>query len=484
MSKVYNRGISIIIIIWVILISYILCRLLGQPDGTAWPIKLAMGIFIAVPICQTVRDKKRDNLKYEDLVHRIIFMGIVMRIGYMLYTGCIVRSHDLGELSYDYSGHAGYLLCIIENCTLPGTNSGQFYQQPLFYLTGGFVSRCINAVLGSGNAMDLVDAAKTVSCAASCISLLVAERIMVFCGLRDRGLAIAMTLMAFLPGFYLAGGRINPDMLAFMFMMLAVLYTLRWIRNPDWKNTIILALIYGFGMMTKISCGIIAVVTAIVFVLKLIEAAKERRLLPLAKKYAVFSAVSLSLGLWYSVRNYIAFGQSLNYVLLIDRNSDIYTGNYSIFQRLIGIDIRNLISTPYAHPFDDYNFPVYSLKSSLFGEFTYDVGNIIPSVLLCIAAILSAFFVIALVKILRDKEISFYQKFFCILAIWLYVSGLWFYYNYPFGCSMDYRYLLILTLPAAVILGSCSSFSEKSRYCLNVLLGGFGIMSCMMYCVI
>ena len=44
----------------------------------------------------------------------IIVMGMIMRIGYMLYTGCNERQHDMGGIAQNGSGHAAYLLTLIK----------------------------------------------------------------------------------------------------------------------------------------------------------------------------------------------------------------------------------------------------------------------------------------------------------------------------------------------------------------------------------
>ena len=112
--------------------------------------------------CLYIWRKKTDEKKICTI---LIIMGIVMRIGYMLYTGCEERQHDLWDLDKSGYGHAAYLLTLIEDRHLPETNQVQMYQQPMFYFLGAGISGFINWILGSKEAYFLVDAAKTVSCA-------------------------------------------------------------------------------------------------------------------------------------------------------------------------------------------------------------------------------------------------------------------------------------------------------------------------------
>lgn len=105
-------------------------------------------------------------------------------------------------------------------------------------------------------------------------------------------------------------------------------------KEKNWKNTLLLAVIYGLGMMTKISMATLAVFTAVVFARSFFKACKTGTWKGLLLKYAVFGAISLPLGLWYSLRNYLLFRQPLTYVLEMSRDSALYTGDRSIWQRL------------------------------------------------------------------------------------------------------------------------------------------------------
>lgn len=57
----------------------------------------------------------------------ILYIGITLRILYMLYTPCNVRKHDLGTIEPGANGHAGYILTLLEG-HLPESAEAQFYQ--------------------------------------------------------------------------------------------------------------------------------------------------------------------------------------------------------------------------------------------------------------------------------------------------------------------------------------------------------------------
>lgn len=407
----------------------------------------------------------------EQLVGILLWVGILLRVGYMIYTPCNVRSHDLWEINENSYGHASYLLQVI-NGHLPKTNTVQFYQQPFFYLLGAALSQCMNFILRTKDAYFLVDAAKTVSCMASCISLVVSREIFRECGLTGRGLMRAMMLVTFLPVYFLSGGRVGPDALACLFMLLVFWYTLKWLKKKSWKNTILLALFYGFGMMTKVSCATLALFTALVFAGCLFQGFKDKTWKSLLAKYLVFGVISLPLGLWYSVRNYLLFGQSFTYVPVISKESSLYTGDYAVFQRIFAINVKNLFADPFAAVYDDYNLPVYALKSSLFGEFRFEKMKGIACVLLFFAALLAVCCMIAIIYQIGFAKGDRMGRLCLLAAVIFYASIVVFYLRLPYGCSMDFRYMLFLPVPIAVMLGKCPWFQKDvGRYADMVCIG-------------
>jgi len=280
----------------------------------------------------------------------------------------------------------------------------------------------------------------------------------------------AILVVAFLPAAYLTGGRVGPDALAGMFMTLAFLYTIRFMKESTWKNIIILAIIYGFGVMTKISCAVLALITAVMFLGKLYEQIKKRKVKKIILQYIVFGIISLPLGLWYSVRNYVLFQQPLNYVLDQSGTPEIHTGMYSVTERFIGIDIANWLRSPYANVWEDYNAPIYYLKSALFGEFTYDVPGWVPVLLLLCATVVAIAVVVALIWqfIWNRKDIMGMVSAGTFLIY--YISVIWFYYKYPFGCSMDFRYMIFCVIPISIVLGKYFGVYKRDGFIL--LFGG------------
>lgn len=423
-------------------------------------------------------------------IQAIMFMGCVMRIGYMLYTPVTIRCHDLFELDVNTDGKAGYLLRWILEQRLPESNALQLYQQPLFYITGGWCSQLLNGLLGRTDTFSLVDASKVVSCAASCISIFIIRKLFEAFHISEKSTAYGMLLISFTPVFYLTGGRLGENALSTMFVTAALLYTLYWEKTPDWKYTILLAVFYGLGMLTKISMAVPALFTFFIFVKKITENriwSRENR--SIYGKLLVFGGISLPLGLWFSVRNRILFGQSLTYVLRQSESQSMYAGNTSWMQRFLIPDIQNLFYTPYAEPYTDKNLFVYLLKSELFGEAEFAIDAWIPVVLLflnlVLTMILLGYFVYLCFFVWNRKgDVKILQ-----LVSWMVLfSGfaVYSYWSYPFGCTMDFRYYMMLTVCKALLLGRMLEGEDGfwQRYMVKRVSVCFGIVSCLMYCLI
>ncbi|MGI6500181.1 MAG: glycosyltransferase family 39 protein [Anaerostipes sp.] len=472
------------LILWIVLIvSYLFVRVTKMSQGT---IQVLMALSIIVIVAMALFQLGNRKLEIKDIMFYLIIMGLIMRIGYMLYTFFQVRSHDMWDVSLDASGHAAYILNIIEKGQLPKTNDLQFYQQPFFYLAGSLVSKIVNGILSSQALTYYVDGAKLVSCFASCGILIHIPELCKVVKLKEKGTIAVTALVAFLPSMYLSGGRVNPDMLGVYFVFMALLYTFYWMEDQTWKHTVILAVIYGLGMMTKISCGIMAIVTAGVFIYKLWIAGKEKKAVPLIKKYLVFVCISFPLGLWYSLRNFVKFGQSIMYVLDVSKDKILYVGDVSMIKRFITISIENIIKTPYASAIDDSNYPVYLLKSALFGEFTFKISSLIPHLLLFAEILLVLMMLFVIIWSFVKKGWGIELKIILLFSMVLYASNVWFNIKYPFGCSMDFRYLIPLGITVPILFAKGMDMMDNKQWNVAawICIGMYSFLSCVMYLMI
>lgn len=449
--------------LFVILIAYLFVENYNVEAGS---VKVAAALCIAscVLFFKPWFSDGRDGC--ETVAETLLFIAIIIRIAYMLYTPWNVRVHDVETAELEAGGGGAYILHLVTEHSLPQSNRWQFYQQPLYFLLGALNSTVLNGILGTLDSPEcIVNAAKTVSCFAACSALYGMDMLMDICGFRGRKKCVALAFAAFIPAGIYAGGMIGVDALTMLMSLLMVIGTLLWYRNPDVRHTILLALISGLAVLTKISCAALALYTAVVMVIVFV---RSRNKASMAGKFALFAVISLPLGLWYSLRNYLRFGQSLLYVPVPEVTSTLYCGNRSLISRILMIDFKNLLSTPYARPRELFNLPVYLIKSALFGEYTFDN---VPIQLLTLMQVTGfALAICALIRVIRnlfrDKTIV---RQFSALTVYFLILAAAFFIRYPYGCSQDFRYYLIAGVFAALSL-NCGNNNERTA--ANLLITG------------
>lgn len=261
-----------------------------------------------------------------------------MRVGYTIYTHMFVRGNDLGEFSTNIHengcGHLGYIYYIVENGKLPDGNSYQLYHPPLYHILSAIAVQIAGIFIHSGDMQSKFEFIQIINCTLACIMLPMLRNFLNEIYVDKKYAPWAMAIVAFFPTFYQMGGRLNNDMAVTFFMFLCIVNTYRWYRKRDMKTVVYIALCFGLGMMSKISCGIMALFTGMVMLVVLYEEFKNKNAKQIIIQFVVFAAVCVPLALWYPVRNYILFDQPFNYVPRIEENNFVYRGNVSWTERL------------------------------------------------------------------------------------------------------------------------------------------------------
>lgn len=422
------------------------------------------------------------------IITMILFLGFVMRIGYMLYTPCTLRGHDFGMITKDGGGHAAYILYLLEG-TLPPSNIMQFYHPPLYHALSAAVIKILELFLHSKSPEAMLNGAKIISCFASCGALLLIHSMVSELKLSNFMHITVLAGVSFFPQFYLLSGMVNNDSLAVFFMMLILLFTIKWYQNPCLKNIIPIAVGFGLGMMTKMSVGIFALWTGVIFIVKGIGFLKKKKLGTLFKQYGLFSCIAFPLGLWYPVRNFLLFHQPFNYVLRV--NDTLFQSNhYSFFKRFLTFPIAHIASPVYANVYTDYNIWLYTLKSALYGEFKFFVSSLLPQMLTWVYFALCVMMIVAIVRLcIYKNDRAPITKYLLLLGAILWVSFLAFNIKYPVGCSMDFRYIVPVFLLGMLFMGVAPSFqTEKAekiwRVIFSIIISAFSLLSILMYCMV
>lgn len=462
--------ISLGIVIYFILM-YIFSMNVNIPD-VCFIGAVAIGIIVIIANINILNEyEKNKKINFNKLILAIGIIGIVLRSVYILYTPLTERQHDL-EANV---GHLAYIETIYNTGKLPEHNKWQFYQQPLHHIiAAGWLK--INSMFG----VDLGTSEEVIQILTAIYSSII--MVITYCILKelkvsDKLKVLVMAVIAVHPTFIILSGSINNDILMWMFTFLAILYLIKWNKNSSMKNTVILAFITALIALTKISGTIIAIPILYIFINKFFEdyyKEKDKRVIKnYLIKFIIFGVILLGLGLLFSIRNMILFGQSIFYVP--QAGMATYCGNRSLFDRL-NIFTKEWLNV-FCDPYTDCNIFAYLVKSSLFGEYMLTgskAGMIIASLVLITAILIIIISLVNLVKTMKkekSREIKMIIIFYFVEIFMYLYSNL----TMPFGCTMDFRYIVPTVFFGMIFI--VNKMEDKSYNKVTTLITTFAVVS-------
>ena len=402
-----------------------------------------VSILLVVGVFYAIKRIKKLRINYKDIVLIIMILGILIRAMYIIYTPITERQHDV--YSINDQGHLGYIYTIYQTGKLPDTNSIQFYHPPLFHLiAAGWlkVNDIFNVELDRS-----IEGIQIITAIFSSLIMLVSYRIVEKIEIKNIYKILIMAVMAFHPTFIILAGSINNDVLMILLSFYIILYLIKWNDDPNIKNTIILAIITGCAVMTKVSGAIMAVPIMYTFIRKIFEIHKTEKdkLLRLFGKFLLFGVISLPLGLWHPIRNLIMFNQKIGWVLLPAEG--LYVGQYSIFERFLSISFKELFGYTYCAIPVDHNIFSYIVKTSILGEFAYNnsIGIYVALFKIINLIIISTTAICIFILLKKIKKISNNSFVTKILLITFFINIVSYYHfniQYPYICTMDFRYIV------------------------------------------
>lgn len=417
-------------------------------------------------------------------------LGLVMRFCYVISLYLPQNQHDVFSFFTEYPRHATYIKYIYENWSLPDIASrlqaggsfsiglSQYYHPPLHHF---FAAVWMKAQTLCGVSLYAAyENVQYLTITYSALMMVVGYRLFKEFKLNGAALYTAFAVLAFHPTFYIFAGSVNNDPLTTLFLFLAMLYTVRWYKDKSCKNTVMLALAIGLGMLTKLSGAMIAFGTGFVFLYALFTESTGgfvANLKALWRKLALFAAICFPLGLWWPVRCYVKYGMPIGFVPALGKNSDMYLGDYSVFERLTGAgewhlsniypNVGGTAADGSVGKYFDYGIAPYIVKSSLFGEYfnktnVGTVQNVFGYIMFFSAVVLILISLAGLVVglITKDRKNGIIEQdsklpfaFLIVYYVFLVGSYVIFCFNYPHTCTMDFRYIVPTLLIGAVWSG-------------------------------
>ena len=428
----------------------------------------------------------RFNYKISDtlIIAVLIALGIAIRFVYVLYTGVVDRQHDVGDFTANI-GHAGYIKYWYENgLKLPDfdvRSYWQYYHPPFHHMTMAVLLKLLTMLGVSFNKAS--EATQMLPMLYSSLTMIVSYKIFRMVRLKGNPLIAATAIICFHPTFIIFGGSFNNDMLLMLFMMSAILWGLRWYREPTFGNIIPLAFCIGLGMMTKLSGWMVAPAVAFVFLVILIKNIKKP--LKYIGQYALFGVICVPLGVWWQVRNLIKFKIPLTYVPDLGTNSVMYSGNMPLVQRLFSfgngqLDFVYGSITLVGAPYNEYNPTLGLFKTAMFDECANSINDvhfpqihITGPILFWISVVLFLIcFVCFIVSMIRKSEyINGVERFYFVLLFGvILVSYYMFCIAYPLSCTFNIRYAMPLIPLCVMGLAMVLQRSESSQKAISTWL--------------
>lgn len=440
--------------------------------------------------------KKLNSILNRDRI--IIFFGALLRFIYCIKASLTVVQHDIlsdfGQ--FFYASHI-----FLTNSLFP-SNIRQLYHPPLNAIIQSMVMRIMflfskpslgniqsiaNYISGDYNILNtnkalnkylltLYEPAKYLSFIYSVLIVIIVYKIL--CYLEKKQISKSITkyktfiisIISFYPGLVYLAGQYNNDPLAFLFFVLSLYLAIIWAHEKKLSTIILLAFSIGFGMITKISNGIIALVIAPMMVAILIRSIKQDNFKKIFIQLLIFGIIVFPLGLSYAIRNYILFNQNLTYVLKVSTTNALYVGNDNIIKRYLSFPFSDLYNDKFGFLNNDREKNIWMglLKTSTFEEFLpkhlHDIFVIeaimlINNLVFYITSIVAFFLVFiktlrSIIKTYSFKEIEDINIISIMLAVLAVTTYIIFNYGHPASCTSHFRYVLYLPIANAILISN------------------------------
>lgn len=375
------------------------------------------------------------------LKYALVCLAIAAVIRFLYFVG---TTHT--ERAYDVEGHIDYVNFLLNNRRLPVMGEGwQWYQPPLYYTVLAGVSLLHylrDGVLSSAYAI-----MQAVSLVASIltygVALLIGRRLLL--PLQKRSFWLYVLQLIACPALVYFSARINNDVFLLLFSSIALYLLIVWwqtAKDAYWYSAIVVL------CLAYISKSNALIVFASAATLLLVRPA-----LSWLHKWSLSWRTVLLLIFclqWIIAFRLLSYGEPGMVGNATNLNEELRLTN--TIEHLAVFNPIKILDHPYADPWLDEErrqyFWEYLFKSALFGEFVppeslYNAVIVLLIVSLCLTPlILWSFFYSAVRNWRRDMPML-------VLTVYILLSHLAFRILYPFSSSQDFRYSVLLVLPAS-----------------------------------
>ena len=450
---------------------------IGSTDGVI-P-RIYIFICLSLVIITGVVLKIKNKLTIEILLFLIFLLGVLMQLNYMLITPYNYRQHDV--FSHNDAGHQGYAF-IIYSGKMPtqvdqnGYLDYQFYHPPFNAFMQAMWMRICQPFMKLYNLVNhstyynvedrnsLYQTTEILSTFYMNIATYFAIKVAYKLKVEDKYKAIASFFVALFPALMILAGQENNDPLCIMNCFIVIYFTVCWWENHSYFNAIMIGLFGGLAMFAKLSGALIVVPAIVAFAFVLIRSIiKKEKFAYILIQGAIIGLIMAPLGLWFHIYAKVRFNQPFGFVFS-NLNSNLYVGDYSFFERFINIlDFGDMYTSTWGNTFVNYNLPNFLIKSALFGEYSFLFSDPLALISLTLNYIF-VYFSLALIIIYfiySGKEHLEIKIIGGVIILSQLVAQLYFNIKMPYGCTMDFRYIVPIILGFMIL--NALAFNKFSK---------------------
>jgi len=426
----------------------------------------------------------------------VVVLGLILRAYLVFATPYDVSTHDLGFLSSQSAdgigqGHLGYIEYICNSGALPNFSPvlrWSFYNPPAFHIAAALLLRIF---LSFGFSLTLsFELVQYLPCICVFFSVMGLWAVLHTLEIKGTPSCLALAIVSFHPSLTHTALALNNDAMALALTVWAFYFALKWHKSQSLPSILGCALCIGFGMMTKLTVALIAFPIAVLFVYGFF---KRKTYLKHLMQFLIFLAVCAPIGLFWSFRNFILYKIPFNFVQKLGEGSAQYIGGHSLWDRFALPEFSDFLRIDsYWSPnseigYADHNIWSQTLRSSLFDdgalifksgwERTFAVALMLLSIVLCVFAV-----VMCIIGVLRFKRCEGIIRISVAVAILTnLVNFVFFCYNYPWTCSLHFRY--IASLLFFFSLGSCFWWHSSEGRISRIIKPTYALL-CGAFCVL
>lgn len=432
------------------------------------------------------------NIKTNAIIIGIAYVAILLALLNLFRIPYTVDQHDVlygGTEFHDQinGDHLDYIREIADNNRLPESNNLQYYHPPLHHFICAMFLKVIELFTSDFDMQNTL--LQLVIVAEYILLMIVVCKMLKTLHITGKYKVLIFTLLILHPSYYMLSRSLNNDMLVTLLTYVTLWRAFKWYKKSTVKNIMLTGLFAGLAVMTKVSGGLIAIPILYLLIKRVvIDYKKSENKKDVIKKYfgqtVLLGMIALPIGLWYPIRNYIKFHQSLFYVLdptevFIMNN----VGDKGIWQRF-GLDFSQ--NPIYFKGVSSYNLPLGVIQTSIMGELGGIYYPEMVTTVLFMNMIAIVFSIYCFIKHMIAKALSKKNRTVKIaLASFLIANLISFVMvniKLPYPCTMHFRYLLPSVFIAALFIKyQLDTVRKKNPIAEKLLFGIILFFALLMY---